>query len=146
MQKERKQKIPNKRLLHFSPWLQNKLTKKNWVDKGTEFGGELKKLCKTEGIQITPTTSETMAAFAARTIRSLKNILSRYMEDYGCNCRTQITIQIKTKKLIKFFNILSPTWLKSFDVLWCGCLKNSFELIFLRSWKKIVYEFLVSGE
>ena len=58
------------------------ITKKNrpqkiWVDKGTEFAGEFKKLCKAELIQIYPTMSETKAAFAERTIRSLKNILYR---------------------------------------------------------------------
>ena len=57
--------------------------KKTWVDKGTEFAGELKKICKAEGIQIYSTMSETKAAFAERTIRSLKNILYRYMEDNG---------------------------------------------------------------
>ena len=62
------------------------ITKKNrpnkiWVDKGTEFAGEFKKLCKAEGIQIYPTLSETKAAFAEGTIRSLKNILHRYIED-----------------------------------------------------------------
>ena len=51
----------------------------NWVDKGTEF----KKLCKTEEIQVHSTMSETKAAFAERTMRSLKNILYRYMEDNG---------------------------------------------------------------
>ena len=55
--------------------------KKNWVDKGTEFAGEFKKLFKAEGIQIYSTMSETKAAFAERTIRSLKKILYRYMED-----------------------------------------------------------------
>ena len=64
------------------------ITKKNrpkkiWVDKGTEFAGEFKKLCKAEGVQIYSTMSETKAAFAERTIRSLKNILYRYMEDNG---------------------------------------------------------------
>ena len=64
------------------------ITKKNcpkkiWVDKGTEFAGEFKKLCKAEGIQISSEMSETKAAFAERTIRSLKNILYRYMEDNG---------------------------------------------------------------
>ena len=64
------------------------ITKKNqpkiiWVDKGTEFAGECKKLCKTEGIQIYSTMSETKGAFAERTVRSLKNILYRYMEDNG---------------------------------------------------------------
>ena len=62
------------------------VTKKNgpkeiWVEKGTEFVREFKKLCKAEGIQLYSTMSETKAAFAERTIRSLKNILYRYMED-----------------------------------------------------------------
>ena len=38
--------------------------KKIWFDKGTEFAGEFKKLCKAEGIQIHSTMSETKAAFA----------------------------------------------------------------------------------
>ena len=59
------------------------LSQKNWVDKGTEFAGEFKKLWKAEGIQIYSTMSETKAAFAERTILSLKNILYRYMEDNG---------------------------------------------------------------
>ena len=50
--------------------------KKNWLHKGTEYAGEFKKLCKAEGIQIYSTMSETKAAFAERTIRSLKNILA----------------------------------------------------------------------
>ena len=62
------------------------ITKKNrpkkiWVDKGTEFAGEFKKLFKAEGIQTYSTMSETKAAFAERPKRSLKNILYRYMED-----------------------------------------------------------------
>ena len=56
---------------------------KIWVDQGTEFAGEFKKFCSAEGIEIYSTMSETKAAFAERTIRSLKNILYRYMEDYG---------------------------------------------------------------
>ena len=54
-----------------------------WVDKGTEFAGEFKNLCKVEGIQIYSTMSETKAAFAECTIRSLKNLRYRYMEDNG---------------------------------------------------------------
>ena len=61
----------------------NNRLKKIGVDKGTEFSGEFKKLCKTEGIQIDSTMSETTAAFAEGTIRSLKSILYRYMEDNG---------------------------------------------------------------
>ena len=55
------------------------ITKKNWpkkiwADRGTEFGGEFKKLGSAEGIEIYSTRSETKAAFAERTIRSLKKI------------------------------------------------------------------------
>ena len=57
--------------------------KKIWVDKGTEFAGAFKRFCAAEGIQVYSTMSETKAAFAERTIRSLKNILYRYMEDFG---------------------------------------------------------------
>ena len=65
-----------------------KITKKNrpkkrWVDQGTEFAGEFKKFCSAEGIEIYSTMSETKGAFAERTIRSLKNILYCYFEDYG---------------------------------------------------------------
>ena len=64
------------------------ITKKNrpkkiWVDKGTEFAGEFKKFCNNQGITVYTTMSETKATYAERTIRSLKNILYRYMEDYG---------------------------------------------------------------
>ena len=64
------------------------ITKKNrpkkiWIDKGTEFAGEFNKLCKAEGIQIYSTMIKTKAAYAERTIRSLKNVLHRYMEDNG---------------------------------------------------------------
>ena len=57
--------------------------KKIWVYQGAEFAGEFKKFCSAEGIEIYSTMSETKAAFAERTIPSLKNILYRYMEDYG---------------------------------------------------------------
>ena len=64
------------------------ITKKNrpkkvWVDLGTDFAGEFKKICSTEGIEIYSIMSETKAAFAERTIRALKNVLYRYMMDYG---------------------------------------------------------------
>ena len=50
------------------------ITKRNrpkrvWIDKGTKFTGAFKKLCAAEGIQVYSTMSETMAAFAERTIR-----------------------------------------------------------------------------
>ena len=57
--------------------------KKIWVDKGTEFARAFKKFCAAEGIQVYSTMSETKAAFAERTKRSLKNILCRYLEHFG---------------------------------------------------------------
>ena len=57
--------------------------KKNCVDKRTELPGALNKFCVAEGIQVYSTMSDTKAAYAERTIRSLKNILYRYMEDFG---------------------------------------------------------------
>ena len=50
-------------------------SKKIWVDKGTEFAGAFKMFCTAKGIQVYSTMSETKAAFAERTIRSLKNFL-----------------------------------------------------------------------
>ena len=52
------------------------ITKKNqsmrfWVDEGTDLAGEFEKLCKDDGIQTPSTRSETKAAFAERTKRSL---------------------------------------------------------------------------
>ena len=66
------------------------ITKRNqpekiWVDKGTKFAGAFKRFCAAKGIQVNSTLNETKAAFAERTIRSLKNLLYRYMEDYGYN-------------------------------------------------------------
>ena len=40
--------------------------------------------------------SETMAAFAERTIRSLKNILYRYMEDNGYKYIQKLTLFVTT--------------------------------------------------
>ena len=59
------------------------ITKKNRPNKnlGTDFAGVFKKLCKAKGLQIYSTMSETKAAFAERTIASLKS--NRYMEGKG---------------------------------------------------------------
>ena len=56
---------------------------KTGVDKVTEFALEFQKLCTVDGKQIYSTMSGTKAASAERTIRSLKNIIYRYMENYG---------------------------------------------------------------
>ena len=68
----------------FSKMITTKTRPKEiWVDQGTEFAGEFKNFCSAEGIKNYSTTIETKAAFVERTIRSLKNIFFRYMEDYG---------------------------------------------------------------
>ena len=64
------------------------ISKKNrrkviWVDKVTKFAGTVIQFCAAEWIQVYSTMSGSKAAFAERTIRSLKNILYRYMEDFG---------------------------------------------------------------
>ena len=87
-----------------------KITKKNRpkkisVDKGIEFAGEFKKLCKAEGIQIYSTMSETKAAFAERTIGSLKNILYRYMENNGYNYTHTLTQFVTTLNSRKNWSI-----------------------------------------
>ena len=82
--KEMKTKDSRKTVLaFFTMFLKMNRRKKIWVDKGTEFAGDFKKRCKTEAIQSYSRISETKAAIAERTKRSLKNILYRYMEDYG---------------------------------------------------------------
>ena len=81
---EWRRRIRKKLWRHFRKWLRNATDlKKIWVDRGTEFAVEFKKFCAGAGIEIYSTMSETKAAFAERTIRSLKKIMYRYMEDYG---------------------------------------------------------------
>lgn len=55
--------------------------KKLWSDKGREFQGQFKAFCKNIGVQIYHTDTGTKAAFAERAIRSLKAIISKYMEE-----------------------------------------------------------------
>ena len=82
------------------------ITKRNqppliWVDKGTKFSGEFKKLCKAQCLQIYSTMSENKAAFAERTKPSLKILLYRYMEDYGFKYipkLSQFVTALKSKK------------------------------------------------
>ena len=106
--------------------------KKFRCDKGTEFAGAFKKFCAAEGIQVYSTMSETKAAFAERTIRSLKNILYRYMEDFGyknlhklpqfittLNSRRNSLIDIRpnTVKNCKFLSILYSKPLREYKKL-----------------------------
>ena len=95
--------------------------KKIWVDKATEFAGAFKKFCAAEEIQVYSTMNETKAAFSERTIRSLKNILYRYFQDYGykyihkllqfittLNSRrnSSIDMRLKTVNICDFMSII----------------------------------------
>ena len=92
--------------------------KKILVDKGTEFAGEFKKICKTEGIQIYSTMSETKAAFAERTIRSLKNILFCYTENKGFKYVHKMTHFVTTPNSRRNCSIdLIPKKVKNSDFL-----------------------------
>ena len=83
MQKEWQRKIARKWLVHIWLWLQTCRLNEIWVDNRTDFAGEFEKLCKAGGTHIYSTMSETKAAFAECTKRSLKKILYRYMEGFG---------------------------------------------------------------
>ena len=67
----------------FSSMIAKRNRPKNvWADKGREFAEAFKKFCTAERIKVYSTMSETKAAFAECTIRSLKNI-HRYKGDFG---------------------------------------------------------------
>ena len=108
--------------------------KKFWVDKGTEFAGAFKKFCAAEGIQTYSTMSETKAAFAERTIRSLKNILYRYMEDFGYKYIHKLPQFITTLNSGRNSSIdLRPNTVKNCDflsILYCEPLRECKKPIF----------------
>ena len=67
-------KVSRETVKGFSSMItKNNRPKKIWVNKGTDFAGPFTKFCAAEGIQVYYTVSETKAAFAERTMRSLKN-------------------------------------------------------------------------
>ena len=93
-------------------------TKKIWVDKGIEFPGVFKKFCTAEGIQVYSRMTETKAAFAERTIRSLKIFLHRYMEDYGYKYIHKLPQYITTLNSRKNSSIdMRPNTVKNCDFM-----------------------------
>ena len=109
------------------------ITKKNrpkkiWVEKGTEFAGAFKKFCTAEWIQVYSTLSETKAAFAERTMRSLKITLYRYKEDYGYKYIHKIPQLITTLNLRRNSSIdMRPNTVKNSDfmyILYCKPLRQ----------------------
>ena len=103
----------------FSPMV----TKRNrpekiLVDKGIEFAGSFKKFCAAEGIQVYSTMSETKAAFDECTIRSLKNILYRYMEGFGYKYIQKLPQFITTLNSRKHSSIdMRPNTVQNWDFM-----------------------------
>ena len=92
--------------------------KKIWVDQWTEFAGEFKKFCSSEGVEIYSTMSENKAAFAERTIRSLKNTLYCYMEDYAYKYIQKLRQFIATMKSRNNRSIdMKPNHVKNSDFM-----------------------------
>ena len=79
--------------------------------------------------------SETKAAFAERTIRSLKNILFRYMEDYGYKCIRKLPQFINTLNSRRNSSIdMRPTTVKNCDFIFFLYSK------LLREYKKTTFK------
>ena len=55
--------------------------KKLWLDQGKEFFGDMANFCEDVGIKYYHTYSETKVAFGERAIRTLKNLIYRYLEE-----------------------------------------------------------------
>ena len=74
--------------------------------------------CVAEGIQVYSTMSEIKAAFAERTIRSLKIILYRYMEDCGYKYLHKLPHFITTLNSTRNISIdMRPNTVKNCDFL-----------------------------
>ena len=65
----------------FQNPIKHKQPQKIWVDDGTDFLGAFKTLCNKRGDHLYSTFSEKKSAFKERNIRSLKNIIYRYLEE-----------------------------------------------------------------
>ena len=76
-----KQKNSTETAKAFRNMIKHKQPQKVWVDDGTEFLRAFKTLCNKRGIHLYSTFSEKKSAFAERNIRSLKNIIYRYLEE-----------------------------------------------------------------
>ena len=89
--------------------LSSMITKKNrpkkiWVNEGTEFSEESKKLCKLEGLHSYSTLSETKAAYAERTVESLIKIVYRYMRNYVYKGNQKMSQLVRTLNFTKMLD------------------------------------------
>ena len=55
--------------------------KKLWLDQGKEFFGDMANFCEDMGVKYYHTYSETRVVFGERAMRTLKNLVYRYLEE-----------------------------------------------------------------
>ena len=102
----------------FTKMLRKNNIHKVWVDQGTEFGGEFRKFCGQKKIKIYSTRSETKAAVAERSIRSLKNIIYRFMEENGYKCLVKMSSFLKAMSIrVNRITSKAPKEVKNKDFL-----------------------------
>ena len=65
----------------FKKMIKQKKTRKGLDRQGIRVKGEFKKFCEKKEIHLYTTENETKSAFAERNIRSLKNIILKYLEE-----------------------------------------------------------------
>ena len=76
-----KTKYAKKAAQAFKKMIKYKQPLKVWVDDGRDFVGAFESLCEKRGIHLYSTFIEKKSAFAERSIRSLKNIIYRYLKE-----------------------------------------------------------------
>ena len=78
----------------------------------------VQKICEAEGIEVHYSMSQTKAAFAERTKRSLRNLLYRYNEDYGYKYIHDLSQFVRILKFRKTCSIdLISKKIRNFDFL-----------------------------
>ena len=128
MQNEWKQEIPRKLFLHFCLWFQKRIVPEKYgLTREQNLLENFKNYAKLKKTQTYFILSETKAAFAERTIRSLKNILYRYMEDNGYKYIHKLTQFVTTLNSRRNCSIdLIPKNVKKSD--FCPfCTANNYE-------------------
>ena len=77
---------------------------KVWVDQGTEFAGVFKDYCSSNKLDLYHTFSDTKSCVAERFIRTLKNVLYRYMEEFDT-----LRYLRQLQKIVKMINLRPQT-------------------------------------
>ena len=84
-QEPMKTKYATEAAQEFKKMIMLKQPLKVWVDDGKEFLGAFESLCEKRRIHLYSNFSEKKSALAKRNIRSLKNIIHRYLEEKWTN-------------------------------------------------------------